>query len=384
MIYIEVRANSPLVISSRHFVSNENNTIDYIPGSALRGAIAEKLLMELGGDHPKFKEIFVEGKIKFGNLYPGQGSPIPKSAKTCKYLQGFRGSDNHGVIDYLLPSVKYKITKDIGALPLDCPVCKAPIVNFSGFHKGPEKVDITKRSMTRTAINERTLTAKEGILYTLEAIEEGQEFWGIIDIESGTVEERELKYQNISILKNGEMFWVGSGRTRGMGNIEVSNVEEMENMFPTEFIPGNIESRFNRMQKKLSAIDIKGFSITLHSDVIVIDKFMRYKSAIDESCLMDEFGIADIKLVCTFNNIKEISGWNAAWGLPKEGELAIEKGSVFFFRYKGDDVEGLLRRLKDVEMKGIGLRREEGFGKVYICDSFHIGNLPSDWITKEE
>ena len=113
MIYKEVSANSPLVISSRHFVSNENNTIDYIPGSALRGAIAEKLLMELGGDHPKFKEIFVDGKIKFGNLYPGQGSPIPKSAKTCKYLQGFRGSDNHGVIDYLLPTVKYGIKKDI-------------------------------------------------------------------------------------------------------------------------------------------------------------------------------------------------------------------------------------------------------------------------------
>jgi CRISPR-associated protein Csx10 len=137
------------------------------------------------------------------------------------------------------------------------------------------------------------------------------------------------------------------------------------------------------MQKELSALNIKGFSITLYSDVIVMDKFMRYKYTIDEDSLMEEFGLKDIKLVCAFKNIKEVLGWNAAWGLPKERELAIEKGSVFFFSYEGNNVDGLLRSLKDVDIKGIGLRREEGFGKVYICDSFHISNLPRNWATKE-
>ncbi len=87
-------------------------------------------------------------------------------------------------------------------------------------------------------------------------------------------------------------------------------------------------------------------------------------------------------MVCAFNNAKEEYGWNAAWGLPKEKELVIEKGSVFFFKYEGSDVKGLLSRLKDVEMKGIGLKTEEGFGRVYICDSFHIDNVPRNWLSE--
>jgi CRISPR-associated protein Csx10 len=384
LIYIEIKANSPLALSFRHFVTNENNTLDYIPGSALRGAIAQKLLMELGEDHPEFKAIFIEGGIKFGNLYPGQGFPIPKSAKTCKYLKGFRGRrDEHGVFDYLLPTVKYKITEDITALPAKCPRCGAPIEAFSGFYKAQKEIDITKRLMTRTAIDERTLTAKDRFLYTLEAIEEDQEFCGIMEMEPSIVENEELKYKDISILKEGEMFWVGTGRTRGLGNIEIKKVEKVGNILPEELIPGNLKHRFNRMQEELSALNINGFSITLYSDVIAMDKFMRYKYTIGKNSLMEEFGLKDIEYVCAFNTTKEVLGWNAAWGLPKEKERAIEKGSVFFFKYNGDDVEGLLQSLKNVEMNGIGLRKEEGFGRVYICDSFHIDNVPRNWMTGE-
>ncbi|TFH44230.1 MAG: hypothetical protein E4G94_03910, partial [ANME-2 cluster archaeon] len=318
MIYIEVRANSPLVISSRHFVSNENNTLDYIPGSAFRGAIAEKLLMEIGPDDSGFKKIFIEGEIKFGNLYPlegGQGFPTPKSAKTCKYLKGFPDqSHGHGVFDWLLPTVKYKITKDITALPEICAICGAPIDNFTGFHIEQKMTEVTKRLITRTAINESTLTAKDKFLYSLEVIEEEQKFWGIINVQPSTLESGELEFQNISILKEGELFWVGSGKTRGLGSIMIEKVEKIETILAEEFIPGNLENRFNRMQEKLSALNINGFSINLYSDAIVIDKFMRYKSTIDENYLMEEFGMKDIKLVCAFNSTKEESGWNAAWG----------------------------------------------------------------------
>jgi CRISPR/Cas system-associated protein Cas5 (RAMP superfamily) len=110
-IYIKIKANSPLTLSSRHFVSNEIDTLNYIPGSTFRGATADKLGREWGYDNTKFKDIFVDGKIKFGNLYllkDGNGFPIPKSAKTCKYQNGFYP---HGVFDFLLPTVIYKQAK---------------------------------------------------------------------------------------------------------------------------------------------------------------------------------------------------------------------------------------------------------------------------------
>lgn len=235
LIYIEIKANSPLALSSHHFVSNEIDTLDYIPGSAFRGAIADKLGKEGGYDDTKFRDIFVDGKIKIGNLYllkDGKGFPIPRSAKTCKYLKGFQP---HGVFDFLLPAVIYKQAKEM--LPLQqCPTCKAPLDNFEGFYNiGTEKrkkIEPTKRLITRTAIDDRTQTAREGILYSMVTIVEDQEFYGILDadsdLDSVVIEGKELKYKDTPILKEGENLWVGLGKTRGLGNIEIKKIEKLE------------------------------------------------------------------------------------------------------------------------------------------------------------
>ena len=387
LIYVELKANCPLALSSRHFVSNEIDTLDYIPGSTFRGAIANELSKEWGYDDTKFKEIFVDGKIKFGNLYllkDGKGFPIPRSAKTCKYLQGFYP---HGVFDFLLPTVKYKQAKEIA---LDkCPTCKAPLDAFDGFYNvgtgKRKKIEPAKRLITRTAIDDRTQTAREGFLYSIATIEEDQEFYGILDADSDSVviEGKEMKYKDIPILSEGENFWVGLGKTRGFGNIEITGIEQLERIFPLEYVPGNLENRFNEFQRTLSPLNITGFSITLYSDAIIMDKFMRYKSCIDETYLKEAFNMDNVECICAFNAVREILGWNAAWGLPKEKEVAIEKGSVFFFKCDAEQ-KNTLDTLKQMEKEGVGLRREEGFGRVYVCDPFHINNVPENWWKEEE
>jgi CRISPR-associated Csx10 family RAMP protein len=114
-----------------------------------------------------------------------------------------------------------------------------------------------------------------------------------------------------------------------------------------------------------------------------MDKFMRYKSCIDEAYLKEEFELDNVECICAFNAVRGILGGNAAWGLPKDKEQAIEKGSVFFFKCNAEQ-ENLLESLKQIEKEGVGLRREEGFGRVYICDPFHINNVPENWWKKEE
>jgi len=94
--------------------------------------------------------------------------------------------------------------------------------------------------------------------------------------------------------------------------------------------------------------------------------------------LKEEFGLDNVELLCAFNSTREVLGWNAAWGLPKEMEMAIEKGSAFFFKCDTEQ-ENLCELLKQIELRGVGLRREEGFGRVYVCDPFHIKHLPQNW-----
>jgi len=233
MIYIEMRADSPLALSSRYFVSNEVDTLDYIPGSAFRGAIAEKLGKELGYDAPIFSEMFLNGRVKVGNLYPlkdGQGFPIPKSARTCKYLKGFHP---HGVTDFLLLAVEYKLTENASAFLKGCPVCEAPLAAFDGFYlRIGKRIQPTKRLITRTAIDDRTLTAREGFLYSIETIEEDQEFYGILDADSVLViENGELRCGDTTILRKGEILWVGLGKTRGFGNVEITAIQNLKEIF---------------------------------------------------------------------------------------------------------------------------------------------------------
>jgi CRISPR-associated protein Csx10 len=72
-----------------------------------------------------------------------------------------------------------------------------------------------------------------------------------------------------------------------------------------------------------------------------------------------------------------VTGWNIALKLPKEDEVAISKGSVFLFVTKPGEtisepeVKPLSDLLEQIEKSGIGERRNEGFGKVRICDEFH-------------
>lgn len=380
MIYIEMRANSPLALSSRYFASNEVDTLDYIPGSAFRGAMADKLGKELGYDTPIFSEIFLNGRVKVGNLYllkGGQGFPIPKSARTCKYLKGFRP---HAVIDFLLSAVEYRLTENAFAFPRVCPLCKAPLASFDGFYvRTGERIDPTKRLITRTAIDDRTLTARQGVLYSIETIEEDQEFYGMLDADSVLViEDEELRHGDTTILRKGEILWLGLGKTRGFGNVEITAIRNLGQIFSPDLVPGNVENRFEKFQQRLSRLNINGFAITLFSDAIMIDKFMRYRSWIDGQYLKEEFNLDNVELLCAFNSTREILGWNVAWGLPKETEMAIEKGSTFFFKCDAKQ-ENLCETLKQIELEGVGLRREEGFGRVYICDTFHTEYLPQNW-----
>jgi CRISPR-associated Csx10 family RAMP protein len=114
------------------------------------------------------------------------------------------------------------------------------------------------------------------------------------------------------------------------------------------------------------------FSITLKSDTILRDLFFRPLAGIDGEELAKILGIkGSIQLEHSSLNTSLVQGWNYLQGLPREDCLAINKGSVFLYKTRDVDREELLEKLAVLERTGVGLRREEGFGKLSVCDSFH-------------
>jgi hypothetical protein len=68
-------------------------------------------------------------------------------------------------------------------------------------------------------------------------------------------------------------------------------------------------------------------------------------------------------------------GYNDAMGIRKDLFPVICRGSAFVFSCKTDYEDTILDNLPELLNKGIGARREEGFGRISFCDQFHIDRI---------
>jgi CRISPR/Cas system CSM-associated protein Csm3 (group 7 of RAMP superfamily) len=370
-IRLDVETKQPVVLARSHFSGNIVYTLDYIPGSALRGAMASRFIERHGKPEDnwgKFKKYFCSDMVRFENIYMAEGShyvfPIPLSSKTCKAYNGFLCDDeqtgsHHGVSDYL--------TKGI---PDYCPKCKheTPLENITGFYSVPcpdsytqiKSVDLKKRFSIHNEIEDETQRTKEGILYTLEQIGEEQEFTGsIICADKGIRDD----FTNDVIGEDDEFYlYVGQARSRGMGQIGIKGAFDDFSLDQGFFPP--LEERFNEFDENC-------FSVTLYSDVILVDEYLRSLTYLSSTYLSKILKV-ELDLVKTFSSYHIVSGWHSGARLPKEDDVAISRGSTFLFRYNGNEREELVNGLKTLEEEGIGLRRNEGFGRLIICDPYHL------------
>ncbi len=362
---------TPFSVASSRAVSNIQESLDFISGTLIRGAIAKKWLEE-GKPDNDFKEIFTTDKVSFGNLYIEDSKPIPLSAFTCKYYSGFRwDNDNHGVMDKLLSLTRLENRIKIPDEIFHChhieneEKCCAPMKKFNGYFLNDsfddplKHVKVKKRLINHTGISHISETALENALFSQEVVESGQTFKGEIRI-----------YDNNYLSKLTYLFYkmkfvyLGSDKSTGFGKFKISSSEITDD----PDTKNKMKNRISKFNDKLGLNNGKTyFSITLQSDMIITDKYMRYKTFIQE----DDLGIPELEFIHGIAESRLIQGWNAMAKLPKEDVTAIEKGSVFIFSVKTLN-DGILDKLYDFETKGIGKRTGEGFGRLSICDLFHI------------
>ena len=72
----------------------------------------------------------------------------------------------------------------------------------------------------------------------------------------------------------------------------------------------------------------------------------------------------------TFVNAEKLRGYNIVNNIRKEDEIIIVRGSVLTYEINKNEIENdskILEELKEIEEKGLGLRRNEGFGRIKIC-----------------
>lgn len=369
-VLIEIEPQTAFSIS----VARERNltaTLDSVPGSVLRGALATAYRRRWGEDEP-FRTAFLSDRNRFPHCRPGPGAPrpAPLTARTCKHHPGEVARGGHGVRDELLSLVAASSNGESGTRAVEvCPTCEARLVRYSGLlprRQGGAVQGVRRAVRMHVAIDRATGTARPGLLYGHEVIlpqaaadEPGSQGRQLILSGLAWLEEEDLPTLHRAAE---EPVWIGRSRSSGFGRVRVA-FRPMDQGQPSE----GVKERLERWQRAVGTHSgRRPLCVSLTSPAILHDRALRYAGRLSDhlaECLqLDQEG--GLEMVRT----ELVPGWNMAGRLPKTTDVAVSAGS-FLFGWSGLPVEELANVLGELEREGIGSRRSEGFGAVICPDT---------------
>ncbi|MDH6074119.1 CRISPR-associated RAMP protein Csx10 [Chrysosporum ovalisporum CS-1034] len=415
-IKLEITALSPLAMASQKSGS-VSEAEDYIPGSVIRGAMASQILRiygiteeNLAPDGGDFQALFLNDEPAiFHNAYPAVPKStddvmvLPATAVSSKTSPGFKPKGN-GVFDTLIDrfcadAYNYVFDpSDPKSLAEKTDTRVEPFGGFYSFHNGEYRShSVSQRFLTRVGINRQRATSEDGILYSIEVLNEfvksGEDknwqpvvYSSVILVEDGKLAESLTHFIN----ENPRIFRLGGGSSRGLGKVHTQATiadATTDVKSPIKAFNEKLKSRwelwsvFGEPQKNLLE-NRTYFTLDLQADAILSENWQR-TTVISPSMLCEFVNLEDefaqllndtakedfLKLEVAYSSYNYRSGWNSAWGLMKDIELVTNRGAVYLFSTNKPDI--WIDKLNKLELKGVGDRTAEGFGQVQICNEFH-------------
>lgn len=329
----DVEACEKLKFSSTNIQLNSEDTMEYIPGTAIRGAyickyICNKKIDDINqGIH---REKLLNGGIKFLNAYPKFGEnrsiPLPKAYFAAKEQ---------------LKSLSGEIPLSLGLdVKLDPGYEKVRECEFVGYdEKRYFKIRIPKTSNLH-------LNKIDNILFRYESIKEGQVFQGIIKVEND-----EYIDEIIELFEN-KIVYLGGSKGSGYGKCKLKNFKVVET---------NPEDYYFNKKRSFK----KNIYLIAMSDIIFRNEVGEYKTFISDDYISKQLNLKDVKLQDSSIEVKSITSFNNKWNCFTPNIKAIKSGSVFKYEINGDLDIGLISEFMD---KGIGERKLDGFGRFIIVE----------------
>ncbi len=392
-----LRLDEPLLIARRAEAGNQFETLETIPGSVLRGALAWRVAQRLTGkmqpgsvEYQHFVALFYQGLAHFSTLLPvevestGSGYPTivaPRDLVTCELHSGYQTPSK---------DVGHGVWSLFDSAPSACPEC-AQSDNGRGYHSVKLEtlggfISLVKRlprskhhpqqtSEMHIRIDSASGRVRTGDLYGYVALEPGQYFVGEITCVNKQVWQALTQMADLQPAGSINELKLGKATQRGYG--KVSAVFQ-----PVEqplFLLQNIVNRLRSTSQ---------ITILLLSDTIIPDPWGRFWRGFDPAWLKRELNLPpEVEVSIDQNNgellacsaTRTIDSFNATLGLPRARDIAIVAGSSARISFYGIDLAALQTILAEVEARGIGLRRNEGFGRVAFNHPVYakLGNIAS-------
>ena len=191
------------------------------------------------------------------------------------------------------------------------------------------------------AINSQTKSVEDGMLFNSEYLQCDEKLIGDIVLPEGLVDENK-EYT----------IYLGKMKSKGFGKAVITfGKYEKER--------ANLKARIEKLQKQANE---KILTFDLQSDLILPFNTI-YNVGEQFKALV---GISELKFEenKSYINTGKLGGYNIINNIRKVDELVITRGSVL--TYEIDDFNSILPKLEEIEEKGLGLRKNKGFGRVKI------------------
>ena len=401
-VRVHARLLAPVVIK-RDRQSERSAGVHSASGTVVRGALASSYLQQHGRADDAFKRLFLnEASCRFGPLDPGPRI-FPLTAASCKH-EGL----GHALVDQLwVRAAQHHVYGPVSGAAIDpwhkCGQCGADLKPQEGFWRDNQGGLCEVRGESdhvaaHVGIDRTTATAAEAMFFTLEAIAPSGKETDLY----GWIRADDAALRTLKCLLHDEDWRVsiGHARTRGYGDVRL----RMEQPTGPEDTNSRVRRWYGWSQALLDFLAAPPFSVGVRepdsfyfalsfpTGAVIVDPFLRY--SVDPAAMIDwlppmsavgdafpvegrplrqfESGGA-VRWIAAVTHHERLRGWNAAHGLPRQDDWMVARGAVYLYCFEGaeSERERLIARLCSLARNGVGLRRNEGFGVIDVCDEFH-------------
>lgn len=334
-IRIKYKNIEPIRISDDSSSQNgQTNTLTYIPGSAMRGVIVNTLMHK--PDFESIKKNLFSDQICFLNGYPlyekedGFHELLPalkgfyENGAETKKLENFVLSEN------ITPGNKKADVKDY------CYPAGKELVCFK----------LTKNTDTKITTGRDKKTKKN--VFRCQYIKAGYTFVSYIAVQNDDMIKKISEC--LETLKKDSLY-IGNARSSGFGKCQLQAYET------THTIPYQEYAELGELQNYAYML--------LLSDTAMINQYGE-NIGIDLPSLENQLD-TKLEIETCASSVQEVRGYNRKWGIKIPSVKMYGRGSVFKLRLHEPINEKNLLKLYD---EGIGIRRNEGFGRVIFLKNY--------------
>jgi len=351
-LQLSMRLVEPVLATGIEGDPNSAVSLSYIPGSAIRGAVIERYRQsrkdkQLDAAQEAEQRLFFDGRTRFLNAHPlvqvdsrsARGLPAPLAWRKEK------GQNDRKIFDFSVAAPPIQQTKSVtGFYTIDG--------GSAYFADQPMQVSVHTQ---RDAQAGRPVSGS-GAVFRFQALAAGRRFQSVILFQN----EADLTLVQ-NLLERGDLL-LGGARAAGYGRVQVEAMERL----PEDWR----EPGYDAMVGLQPYDNLSLVAMHCLSDILLRDENGQY--TLDPLPALKKHlgsGLTCLGQPSESENGEErifrknhwVGGFNRKAALPLAQASALAAGSVFVLR-ADEPISG--QALLDLEERGIGERKAEGFGRI--------------------